>query len=291
MIVFVTGATSGFGAAIVRRFIREGHRVIALGRRLDRLEALHAEFPAASLHTVELDVRDNAAVELAVASLPPEFSGIDVLVNNAGLALGLEPAQRALLDDWERMVDTNIKGLMYVTRAVLPGMEARKRGHVVNIGSVAGSYPYPGGNVYGGTKAFVRQFSLNLRADLVNSSVRVTDIAPGLAGGTEFSSVRFHGDDKKAEQVYANTQALTADDIAEIGVLGHHAAGACECECARTHAGDAGARVATVDPAFHDRHDANRLSQDRIAHAEPTCNGTPFASLLPRRMYAGIPVQ
>ena len=215
MIVFVTGATSGFGAAIVRRFIGEGHRVIALGRREDRLDALRAEFPAASLHTVVLDVRDNAAVEQAVANLPQEFADIDVLVNNAGLALGLEPAQRAELDDWERMVDTNIKGLMYVTRAVLPGMVARKRGHVVNIGSVAGSYPYPGGNVYGASKAFVRQFSLNLRADLVNNFVRVTDIAPGLSSGTEFSSVRFHGDDQKAAQVYANTQSLSADDIAE----------------------------------------------------------------------------
>jgi 3-hydroxy acid dehydrogenase/malonic semialdehyde reductase len=215
MIVFVTGATSGFGAAIVRRFIREGHQVIALGRRQDRLDALRDEYANGYIHTVMLDVRDNAAVERAVIGLPDEFSEIDVLVNNAGLALGMQPAQRADLDDWERMVDTNIKGLMYVTRAILPGMVERKRGHVVNIGSVAGSYPYPGGNVYGGTKAFVRQFSLNLRADLVNASVRVTDIEPGLSGGTEFSSVRFHGDEQKAAQVYANTQALTADDIAE----------------------------------------------------------------------------
>ncbi|MDB5800464.1 MAG: ydfG [Rhodocyclales bacterium] len=215
MIVFVTGATAGFGAAIAHRFIGAGHRVVALGRRQDRLEVLQQQFASHLLHTVVLDVRDNAAVEQAIANLPDEFAEIDVLVNNAGLALGLEPAQRAELDDWERMVDTNIKGLMYVTRAVLPGMVARKRGHVVNIGSVAGSYPYPGGNVYGATKAFVRQFSLNLRADLVNASVRVTDIAPGLSSGTEFSSVRFHGDDAKAAQVYANTQSLTAEDIAE----------------------------------------------------------------------------
>lgn len=215
MIVFVTGATAGFGAAIVRRYIREGHRVVALGRREERLDALRQEFAPEQIHTVVLDVRDNAAVERAIAELPAAFADIDVLVNNAGLALGLEPAQRADLNDWERMVDTNIKGLMYVTRAVLPGMVARGRGHVVNIGSVAGSYPYPGGNAYGATKAFVRQFSLNLRADLVNNAVRVTDIAPGLASGTEFSNVRFHGDDKKAEQVYANTQSLTADDIAE----------------------------------------------------------------------------
>lgn len=215
MIVFVTGATAGFGAAIVRRYIREGHRVVALGRREERLDALRQEFAPEQIHTVVLDVRDNAALERAIAELPAAFADIDVLVNNAGLALGLEPAQRADLNDWERMVDTNIKGLMYVTRAVLPGMVARGRGHVVNIGSVAGSYPYPGGNAYGATKAFVRQFSLNLRADLVNNAVRVTDIAPGLASGTEFSNVRFHGDDKKAEQVYANTQSLTADDIAE----------------------------------------------------------------------------
>ncbi|MDB5815439.1 MAG: bifunctional NADP-dependent 3-hydroxy acid dehydrogenase/3-hydroxypropionate dehydrogenase YdfG [Rhodocyclales bacterium] len=215
MIVFVTGASSGFGAAIVRRFIREGHRAVALGRRQERLDALRQELNSDALHTVLLDVRDNAAVERAIADLPANFADIDVLVNNAGLALGLAPAQRAELDDWERMVDTNIKGLMYVTRAVLPGMVERQRGHVVNIGSVAASYPYPGGNVYGGTKAFVRQFSLNLRADLVNSHVRVTDIAPGLSSGTEFSSVRFHGDEQKAAQVYANTQSLTAEDIAE----------------------------------------------------------------------------
>lgn len=215
MIVFVTGATAGFGAAIVRRFLAEGHRVVALGRREDRLTSLRNEFTPEQIHTVVLDVRDNAAVENVVANLPADFAEIDVLVNNAGLALGLEPAQRAELDDWERMVDTNIKGLMYVTRAILPGMVARKRGHVVNIGSIAGNYAYPGGNVYGATKAFVRQLSLNLRADLVNSSVRVTDIAPGLSSGTEFSSVRFHGNDAKAAQVYANTQSLTADDIAE----------------------------------------------------------------------------
>ena len=215
MIIFVTGATAGFGAAIVRRFIHEGHRVVALGRREDRLASLRNEFTPEQIHTVVLDVRDNAAVERAVANLPADFAAIDVLVNNAGLALGLEPAQRAELDDWERMVDTNIKGLRYVTRAVLPGMVERKRGHIVNIGSIAGNYPYPGGNVYGATKAFVRQLSLNLRADLVNSSVRVTDIAPGLSSGTEFSNVRFHGNDAKAAQVYANTQSLTADDIAE----------------------------------------------------------------------------
>lgn len=215
MIVLVTGATAGFGAAIARRYLREGHKVIAVGRRIERLQALAAEFPGLPLHTAVLDVRDKDAVEAAVAALPTEFADVDVLVNNAGLALGLEPAQRAELDDWEQMVDTNVKGLMYMTHALLPGMAARNRGHVVNLGSIAGHYPYPGGNVYGATKAFVRQFSLNLRADLVGTGVRVTDIAPGLCGGTEFSSVRFRGDEGKVANLYANTEWLSADDIAE----------------------------------------------------------------------------
>lgn len=215
MIVFITGATAGFGAAITRRYLREGHRVIAVGRRAERLQALQAEFAGLPLHTAVLDVRDKAAIAAVIAALPEPFAAIDVLVNNAGLALGLEPAQRASLDDWERMVDTNITGLMTMTHALLPGMVARGRGHIVNLGSVAGHYPYPGGNVYGATKAFVRQFSLNLRADLVGSNVRVTDIAPGLCGGTEFSNVRFHGDDAKASGVYADTLSLSAEDIAE----------------------------------------------------------------------------
>jgi 3-hydroxy acid dehydrogenase/malonic semialdehyde reductase len=214
MIVFVTGASAGFGNAIVRRLVREGAKVIAAGRRSDRLVALAQELGTAVL-PLTLDVRDNAAVQNAVASLPPHFAEIDVLVNNAGLALGLEPAHQALLDDWERMIDTNIKGLTYCTRAILPQMVARNRGTVVNIGSVAGEWPYPGGNVYGATKAFVRQFSLNLRADLVGTGVRVTDVEPGLCGGTEFSQVRFHGDEQRAAAVYAGTEPLTAEDIAE----------------------------------------------------------------------------
>jgi 3-hydroxy acid dehydrogenase / malonic semialdehyde reductase len=215
MIVFITGATAGFGAAIARRYLREGHQVIAVGRRAERLQMLRDEFPGAALHTAILDVCDKQAVDAVVAELPPQFAAVDVLVNNAGLALGLGPAQRASLDDWERMVDTNVKGLMYMTHALLPGMVERGRGHIVNLGSVAGHYPYPGGNVYGATKAFVRQFSLNLRADVVGTGVRVTDIAPGLCGGTEFSTVRFHGDADKAAGVYAGTQYLSADDIAE----------------------------------------------------------------------------
>jgi len=213
-IVFVTGASAGYGAAIARRYAKQGARVVALARRADRLEALAAEF-GASILPLAVDVRDQAAVERAVASLPTAFAEIEVLVNNAGLALGLEPAQRAELDDWERMIDTNCKGLIYATRAILPGMVARGRGHVVNIGSIAGSYPYAGGNVYGATKAFVHQFSLNLRSDLQGTGVRVTCIEPGMTGGTEFSEVRYHGDRQKAAGVYAGTEPLTAEDIAE----------------------------------------------------------------------------
>lgn len=212
--VLVTGASSGFGAAIARRFAADGARIVLAARRVDRLEALAADLGERA-HVVELDVRQRSAVAFAIDNLPADFAAIDVLVNNAGLALGLEPAHEASLDDWETMVDTNIKGLMMVTRAVLPGMVARGRGHIVNLGSIAGEWPYPGGNVYGATKAFVRQFSLNLRADLHGTALRVTDVEPGLCSGTEFSNVRFHGDDARAAEVYANTQALTAEDVAE----------------------------------------------------------------------------
>jgi 3-hydroxy acid dehydrogenase/malonic semialdehyde reductase len=217
MILLVTGATAGFGLAIARRFLADdgGARVIAAGRRADRLDVLVKEFGAARVHPLVLDVRDRGAVQAAIEGLPAEFAAIDLLVNNAGLALGLEPAQKASLDDWDAMVDTNCKGLMYVTRAVLPGMVARGRGHVVNIGSTAGEWPYPGGNVYGASKAFVRQFSLNLRADLHGTPVRVTDIEPGLVGGTEFSAVRFKGDTAKAAAPYEGADALTPDDIAD----------------------------------------------------------------------------
>jgi 3-hydroxy acid dehydrogenase/malonic semialdehyde reductase len=214
MIVLVTGATTGFGAATARRFARDGARVIASGRRLPLLEALREEF-GELIHPLVLDVRDRAAVARAIETLPPEFAGVDVLVNNAGLAAGLEPAQQAKLDDWDAMVDTNVKGLMYVTRAVLPGMVERNRGLVVNLGSVAGEFPYPGGNVYGATKAFVYQFSLNLRADLLGTKVRVTDIQPGMSGGTEFSTVRFGGDQAKADAVYRGTTPLSAEDVAD----------------------------------------------------------------------------
>lgn len=214
MIVFVSGATAGFGEAIARRFARDGAHLVLCGRRGDRLDRLASDL-AVPTHCIVLDVRNRASAEAAVAGLPREFAAIDVLVNNAGLALGLEPAHRASLDEWERMVDTNIKGLLTLTRAILPGMVERGRGHVINIGSTAGEWPYPGANVYGATKAFVRQFSLNLRADLYNTPVRVTNVEPGLAGGTEFSNVRFGGDDSRAAKVYENTQALTPEDVAD----------------------------------------------------------------------------
>jgi 3-hydroxy acid dehydrogenase/malonic semialdehyde reductase len=212
-IVFVTGASSGFGAAVARRFAADGARVVAVARRTERLSDLVDEFGPQVL-PVELDVRDRARVAVHVARLPEEFRAIDLLVNNAGLALGLNPAQDADLDDWDQMIDTNCKGLVYCTRAILPGMVARGRGHVINLGSAAGTYPYPGGNVYGGTKAFVHQFSLNLRSDLHGTGVRVTCVEPGMAD-TEFSLVRFDGDKAKADNVYAGMRPMTADDIAE----------------------------------------------------------------------------
>ncbi|HEE2843411.1 TPA: bifunctional NADP-dependent 3-hydroxy acid dehydrogenase/3-hydroxypropionate dehydrogenase YdfG [Klebsiella pneumoniae] len=214
MIIMVTGATAGFGESITRRFIANGHKVIATGRREERLKTLKDEL-GDNLYIAQLDVRNRAAIETLIADLPAEWQAIDVLVNNAGLALGLEPAHRASVEDWEDMIDTNNKGLVYMTRAVLPGMVERNRGHIINIGSTAGSWPYAGGNVYGAPKAFVRQFSLNLRTDLHGTAVRVTDIEPGLVGGTEFSNVRFKGDDAKAEKAYENTQALTPEDVTE----------------------------------------------------------------------------
>ena len=214
MKILVTGATAGFGAAIVRRFAADGDRIVAAGRRSDRLEALTNEF-GSLVHPVVLDVRDRDAVKAAIEGLPPDFADLDLLVNNAGLAVGLDPAQNADLEAWDQMVDTNVKGLMYVTRAVLSGMVARNRGLIVNLGSTAAIYPYPGGNVYGATKAFVRQFSLNLRADLLGTRIRVTDVEPGLVGGTEFSTVRFRGDTAKADMLYEGADALTPEDIAE----------------------------------------------------------------------------
>jgi len=212
MIVLVTGATAGFGAAMARVFVQNGHKVIAAGRRTERLQALATEL-GANLLPLTLDVSDKAAIHAAFDGLPEGWRDIDVLINNAGLALGIKGAHEASLEDWETMIATNCTGLVTVTRALLPGMVARGRGTVVNLGSVAGHYPYPGGNVYGATKAFVEQFTLNLRADLVGTGVRATNLAPGLCGGTEFSNVRLK-DDAAAAKVYEGTQPLTAEDIA-----------------------------------------------------------------------------
>lgn len=213
--VFITGASAGFGAACSRILAKPGNRLILTARRIDPLLKLQEELSGScDVHIIPLDVRDREAVKGAVDSLPEKFRQIDVLLNNAGLALGLEPAHQVDPEDWEIMVDTNIKGLMYCTRFILPGMVERNRGHIVNISSTAGDWPYQGGNVYGGTKAFVTQFSRNLRCDLLGTRVRVTCIQPGMAE-TEFSLVRFKGDADKAAGVYAGTERLTAEDIAE----------------------------------------------------------------------------
>ncbi len=212
-VAFVTGATSGFGSAIAARLAQEGARVVLAGRRADRLAEVARGLGPRALPVV-LDVRDGKAIASAVSALPPGFDAVDILVNNAGLALGLEPAQRASLEDWDTMIETNCRGLVTCTRALLPGMVSRGRGHVVNLGSVAGTYPYPGGNVYGATKAFVHQFSLALRSDLLGTGVRVTSVEPGMAE-TEFSLVRFQGDAARARDVYKGIQALSADDVAD----------------------------------------------------------------------------
>ena len=215
MNVLITGASAGFGKALAERLVANGHRVIGCARRLDKLNALADTLGEAFLPVV-MDVSDTTSIPHIIADLPADFSQIDVLVNNAGLALGTEPAQKADLDDWMRMIDTNVKGLMALTHAVLPAMVARDSGYIINVGSIAGSWPYFGGNVYGATKAFVKQFSLNLRADLIGTQVRVTNLEPGNVAGTEFSNVRYHGDDKKAAQVYDGFKTMTGDDIGDI---------------------------------------------------------------------------
>lgn len=210
--VFITGATSGFGEACARLFIKAGAKVIATGRRKERLEQLKKEL-GGNLHVLAFDVRDNKAVVKAIKSLPKKISEVDILINNAGGALGFSSFDQSSLDDAEAMVEANILGVIYCTRTLLPGMVRRNSGHIINLSSVAGTYPYPGGNVYGGTKAFVTQFSLNLRADLLGKNVRVTSIEPGMAE-TEFSLVRFHGNKEKADAVYKGVEALSSEDIA-----------------------------------------------------------------------------
>jgi serine 3-dehydrogenase len=209
----ITGASSGFGAAAVRRFVAAGWRVIATGRRADRLQALVEELGADKLHAAVFDIRDEAAMESALAALPQEFGAIDLLVNNAGLAQGTAPAQNALLSDWRTMIDTNITALVTLTHRLLPLLVQRK-GAIINISSVAGVYPYPGGNAYGGSKAFVSHFSLGLRSDLHGTGVRVTTIEPGMAE-TEFTLVRTHGDQAASDALYTGADPMTAEDIAE----------------------------------------------------------------------------
>lgn len=213
MIIFITGATAGFGAAMVKRFINSGHKVIATGRRAERLLALKKEY-GDHLHTLELDVQNKEMVNAAIDSLPPEWKRIDVLVNNAGLALGTNLTQESKIEDWETMIQTNIKGLLYCTHKILPDMVKRNHGQIINLGSVAGEYPYQGGNVYGATKAFVHQMSMNMRSDLLGTNVRVTNVEPGMCH-TEFSEVRFGGDKDKGDSVYKGIKALSAEDIAE----------------------------------------------------------------------------
>ena len=214
--VFITGATSGFGEACARRFAQAGWKLVITGRRTERLDALAAELsPTTEVLALTLDVRDRAAMQAAIDALPAGFARLRGLVNNAGLALGTDPAQQCSLDDWDTMVDTNVKGLMYATRMLLPRLIAHGAGaSIVNIGSVAGRWPYPGGNAYGGTKAFVRQFSLNLRCDLVGTGVRVSDLEPGLCE-SEFSLVRFGGDQARYDATYAGADPVQPEDIAE----------------------------------------------------------------------------
>lgn len=220
-VVFITGASSGIGASCARAFAREGASLLLSARRADRLEALAAELVRShgvAIHAFPLDVRDREAVERAVRDLPPEWSKIAVLVNNAGLSRGLEKLHEGAITDWEEMIDTNVKGLLYVSRAVLAGMAASGGGHVINIGSIAGHESYPGGNVYCATKAAVRALSSSLRMDYVDQPIRVSTVDPGMVE-TEFSLVRFHGDSERARRVYRGVRPLHPDDVAEVVVF------------------------------------------------------------------------
>lgn len=215
MLVLVTGASAGFGRALSIELVRRGHRVIACARRAERLQALQAELGDA-LYPLNFDIQDITAMQVAIHSLPASWQDIDVLINNAGLALGLDMAQEAQLDDWLQMIDTNIRGLAAMTNLILPRMVKNNRGHIINLSSTAANYAYPGSNVYGASKAFVKQFSLNLRADLYGTAVRVSNIEPGLIGGTEFSAVRFHGDQARADSVYQGVQNISPEEMADI---------------------------------------------------------------------------
>ena len=212
-IVLITGASSGIGAACARRFVEAGARVILWARRQNKLQSLAEELGKAA-HFQVVDVTQQSQVEAAMAALPPDFRELSVLINNAGAAFGRAKAQEARLEDWQAMVNVNINGVLITTHAVLPGMVARNRGHIINLGSVAATYPYVGGNVYGATKAFLEQFSLNLRADLLGKRVRVTNVEPGTVK-TDFSLVRFGGDAAQADAIYQDLESLSAEDIAE----------------------------------------------------------------------------
>jgi len=216
-IVLITGASSGIGAACARVFAGAGAKLILAARRLDRLEQLVLTLHGTSgqIHLLQLDVRDRSAVESAISTLPPSWSNIDILINNAGLSRGLSKLHEGNIQDWEEMIDTNIKGLLYLTRYVTPGMISRDRGHVVNLGSIAGHQTYPGGNVYCGTKAAVQAISEGLKQDLLGTPVRVTSVDPGMVE-TEFSEVRFHGDTERGKKVYQGVTPLTPDDVADV---------------------------------------------------------------------------
>ena len=223
-IVFITGATSGIGLGCARKFAANGDKLILTGRNASRLSEISSELKAQGTEVVTLkfDVRDREAAQKAVDSLPAEWTKIDVLVNNAGLALGLEPEYEGDFNDWDGMIDTNIKGLLTMTRLIVPGMIERNSGHIINIGSVAGDAAYAGGNVYCATKAAVKALSDGLRIDVANTSVRVTNLKPGLVE-TNFSNVRFHGDTDRAAKLYQGIKPLTGDDIADVAVYAANA--------------------------------------------------------------------
>lgn len=215
--VFITGASAGIGAATAYAFAAEGARLLLAARRKDKLDVVATEVltkGAEAVHTFELDVRDQAAVAAAIEALPAEWAEIDVLVNNAGLSRGLDKLWEGKIEDWEEMIDTNVKGLLYVTRAVVPGMVARKSGHIVNLGSTAGELPYPNGAVYCATKAAEKSINDGLRQDLLGTPLRVTSIDPGMVE-TDFSKVRFRGDEERAAKIYQNITPLTPEDIAD----------------------------------------------------------------------------
>lgn len=215
MNILITGASSGFGLEATKLFIENGHRVIGLARRHDKLLEIKAQL-GDHFYPLVADMQDLESVQNGIENLPAPFNQIDVLINNAGLALGLEPAFKANFQDWQTMIDVNIRGLSFITHLILPQMVERNDGYIINVSSIAGSYPYYGSNVYGPTKAFVSSFSQNLRADLVGKNIRVSNVEPGLCSDTEFSNIRFKGDDTRAESVYADVEAVTGKEIGEI---------------------------------------------------------------------------